>query len=273
MENKCLITEAEKKALLIEMLEKLDRIFVENGIAYFLAYGTLLGAVRHQGFIPWDDDVDLLVPRESFIRLIHLFEDKKTDWQALNLQIVEYGKNKKDYYKRFKIADTRTVMKEFGEERSAVFIDIFPLDCFPKKPLKKLRKKRKKVLRLDNILSLCHAGFAQGRGIKKIIYRILLIAYKILGLKRMEKYYEKKLLKLTNFIESGVVCASESGVGDKDYNKAVDWCEEINLLFEGKTFKAPKGWHSILTKRYGNYMELPPENERHSHEYYEMYWR
>lgn len=267
------ITDEEKKALLVEIMGKLDTLFDENNIEYFLAYGTLIGAVRHQGFIPWDDDIDLLVPRESFIRLIHLCEENGEIMKSLNLEIVPYGRNKKDYYKRFKIADTRTVMEEFGEERSAVFVDIFPLDCFPNMPIEKLRKYREKILRLDNLVSLCHYGKAQGTGIKKVAYSIVLMGYKLVGCKRMERYYEKRLLKLTEYNKNGIVCASESGVGDKDYNKAVDWSGSVKMAFEGDLFNAPSGYDSILTERYGNYMELPPEKDRHSHEYYEMYWR
>lgn len=271
--KKRLITEEEKKKLLVEMLQKLDSIFLKNDITYFLAYGTLLGAVRHQGFIPWDDDVDLLLPRESFLRCIQLFEENCEEFKQNHLEIVEYGKNKKDYFKRFKIADTRTVMEEFGEERSAVFIDIFPLDCFSNASLTELRKKRKKVLMLDNLISLCHAGQAQGTGIKKMIYSVLLVIYNLFGRERCKQHLLKQLKQLTAFDVNGIVCASESGVGDKDYNKAVDWSENVRVVFEGETFNAPKGYHSILTTRYGDYMQLPPESDRHAHEYYEMYWR
>ena len=89
----------------------------------------------------------------------------------------------------------------------------------------------------------------------------------------MERFYEKKLLQLTRFNKNGIVCASESGMGDTDYNKADDWAETIRVPFEGVMANIPKGYDSILTTRYGNYMQLPPEDQRHSHEYYKMYWR
>ncbi len=270
--NLRLITEDEKKQLLVEILKKLNIFFKENNITYFLAYGTLLGAVRHQGFIPWDD-VDLLLPRESFIRLIHLCEEKKDKLKELNLEIVEYGQNKKDYYKRFKIADTRTVMEEFGEERSAVFIDIFPLDYFPDIPVERIKKRCKMILNIDNLCSLCNAGFAQGSGIKKKVYTLLLFVHRLVGLKRMKRFYEKILLKLTSYKEGGIASDSEAGVGRNNFYKASDWKEPIKTPFEGKMFNIPKDYDFILKMWYGDYMTLPPEDQRHSHEYYKMYWR
>ena len=269
--NLRLITEDEKKSLLVEIMNKLDVVFKENNITYYLAYGTLLGAVRHQGFIPWDDDIDLLLPRESFIRLIHLFDSDKEMFKALNLEIVEYGVNKKDYYKRFKIADTRTVMEEFGEERSAVFIDIFPLDCFPDMSEKKVKKLRRKILTIDNLCSLCYAGFAQGVGYKKKVYSLLLFAHKLLGLKRMENFYIKRLLKLTSYKENGIMCDSEAGVGSDNFFKAVDWKETVETPFEGKMFNIPKNYDSILKLWYGDYMKLPPEEKRVTHHANKMY--
>lgn len=271
--NLRLITETEKKELLVEMLTKLDAVFEENNITYYLAYGTLLGAVRHQGFIPWDDDIDLLLPRESFISLIHLFDNEKEKFKELNLEIVEYGVNKKDYYKRFKIADTRTVMEEFGEERSAVFIDIFPLDCFADCSSQKLIKKQKKVLLIDNLCSMCNYGSAQGTGIKKKIYTVLLSTHKIIGLERMKKFYEKTLLKLTRYRKEGILCDTEGGIGYSHYFKTSEWGNMIKLSFEGNLYSVPEKYDSVLTQCYGDYMKLPPEDQRHSHEYYKMYWR
>ena len=124
------ITSDEKKELLVEMLNNIIEYFEQNDIHYYIAYGTLIGAVRHKGFIPWDDDIDFLVPRKDYIKLIHLMENDKEKFDAMNVEIVEYNGGIKNFHKRFKIAHTKTIMEEFGKMRSAVFIDIFPLDFY-----------------------------------------------------------------------------------------------------------------------------------------------
>lgn len=268
------ITTEENKKLLVEMLKKLDDYFKKNNIQYYLAYGTLLGAVRHKGFIPWDDDVDLLVPRESYIRLIHLMVKDKETFKQMNMEIVEYGSNKKDYFKRFKIADTRTVMEEYGELRSAVFIDIFPLDCFERTDsIKKLKKCKEKVLKLDNLCSLCYSKRPMGQGLKKLTYSLLLFAHRMLGVNRMQRKYEKKILEITRIRPNGISCATETGVGDKDFSDYRYWMESVELDFEGHKFLAPIGYDEILKIRYGNYMELPPKEQQCAHEWYKMYWK
>ena len=165
------ITPEENKKLLVEMLIKISKYFDENNIKYFLCYGTLLGAVRHKGFIPWDDDIDIHVPREDFLRLIHLLEADKEKLQAMDLELLEFNQRPKSYHKRFKIANLKTTMEEYGEMRSAVFIDIFPLDCF--KSIKDAKRKLPTVKLLSNILTFCHAGKVSVGGSKGAVYKDL----------------------------------------------------------------------------------------------------
>ena len=164
-------------------------------------------------------------------------------------------------------------LEEFGEERSAVFVDIFPLDCFPDLSPQELVKYQKKILVIDNLCSLCNYRKGQGAGIKKIIYTVLLLLHKMLGCNRMKKFYENRLIKLTKYRDNGVLCDTEGGIGYSHFFKASQWGKMIKLPFEGSMFSVPENYDAVLTACYGDYMKLPPEDQRHSHEYYQMYWR
>lgn len=265
------ITPEENKKLLVEMLIKISKYFDENNIKYFLCYGTLLGAVRHKGFIPWDDDIDIHVPREDFLRLIHLLEADKEKLQAMDLELLEFNQRPKSYHKRFKIANLKTTMEEYGEMRSAVFIDIFPLDCF--KSIKDAKRKLPTVKLLSNILTFCHAGKVSVGGSKGAVYKLIFGFNKLFGLSRMERFYEKWQLFLTKWREDGVVESSEDGF---DYRHGIDagaFADTVLLDFEGEKFKCPIGYDKALTCWYGDYMTPPPEGDRHAHESYVMYWK
>jgi lipopolysaccharide cholinephosphotransferase len=254
--DKRLMTDLEKKALLVEMLKKLDTFFAKNNITYYLAYGTLLGAVRHKGFIPWDDDVDLLVPRADVVKLIHLCENKKEELAALNLEIIEYGANKKDYYKRFKFADTRTVMEEFGEERSAVFVDIFPADRVADR---KLGNTLQYIASAVNLLYT--RGFRSGTG-------------GVIGLT------EKVLLALPKKLRPALRCASEALIRRWNGREDLKWFSPSTIVsakryypsdlfhdmktisFCGKEYACAADTDTFLRVDYGDYMQLPPEEER-----------
>ena len=101
----------------------------------------------------------------------------------------------------------------------------------------------------------------------------MLSVYKLIGLKKVFKHYEDKLLRLTAFNEKGTFCASESSATDRNFYETSDWVESVKIKFESKLFNVPKGYHNVLKTNFGDYMQLPPEDQRHSHEYYEMYWR
>lgn len=265
------ITLEENKKLLVEMLVELSKYFNKNDIKYFLGYGTLLGAVRHKGFIPWDDDIDLLVPRDDFIKLIHLLEKDKEYLALKNLELLEFNNRPKSYHKRFKIANTQTFMEEYGEIRSAVFIDVFPLDCF--RSSKDAKKKLPIVKLVSNLLTFCHARKVYASGIKGFIYKVVFFVNKLFGLNRMERFYENCQLKLSQFNENGVVGCSEDEYDYTRYSDASNWTQSIMMEFEGKQFSCPKGYDSILRMWYGDYMSPPPVGERHAHESYVMYWK
>ena len=140
----------ELKKIELEIMKKIHEFCVENKITYYLAYGTLIGAIRHKGFIPWDDDIDILMKREDYNRFLELFPEWCKD---KNLSIANPWT--KPYYGRpmTKVYDNRTFLTEpdfRSDDPYGVFVDIWILDGFPSdgevKWLNKMKKEKKKLL-------------------------------------------------------------------------------------------------------------------------------
>ena len=120
-----IMTLDEVKQVELEILEYVDKICKENNIQYSLAYGTMLGAVRHKGFIPWDDDIDILLKREEYEKLLRILYSKTDEkYQVFSLKDEGY------WYSYAKVTDTRTIIVEKNDRnmKECVYIDIFPID-------------------------------------------------------------------------------------------------------------------------------------------------
>lgn len=265
------ITETENKEILLGMLKELVHFFNVHNIRYYIAGGTLLGTIRHKGFIPWDDDIDILMPRCDYIKLLKLVKENAEHFRKINIEIISHNCDRDTYYKRFKFADTRTIMEEFGEMRSAVFIDIFPLDFF--KDNKRLMLRGRICHTLSNLLDLCSANRAMGTGVKRVIYTVLLMLHRAIGRKKMIDFYERKFVEFAKFREEGIACASQSWGMPICFTDAKLWRDVEIMKFEGIDVSIPVGWDAILTQCYGDYMTPPPVDKRFAHDNYKMYWR
>lgn len=254
----------ELHAVHLDMMKAFDAFCSEHKIQYFLAYGTLLGAVRHNGFIPWDDDVDILVPRGDFEKLIQFSEINE------QYQIVSHSNNQ-GYYHPFhhaNLTDRNTVMVEnemFQQTGKGVYIDIFPLDGVPSgtKEQKKYCKKVQLLKALYNI-TLSHST-AEIKDAKqrvketlKSICRVFL-SEKVLyeKLERNGKKYDEKI---SEFVSCTISMPSIRSYDHYIFRKA-DFVPTYHA-FEGAKFVIPKGYDSILSNFYGDYMTPPPEAQR-----------
>ena len=120
-----IITSEELKAIQLDLLQKTADFCKENGIRYYLCGGTLLGAIRHKGYIPWDDDIDISMPRPDYDRFISMFNKPENDYQ-----VIDMSNNKKYGLPFAKVHDTRTFVDElqYTKDQFGVYIDIFPID-------------------------------------------------------------------------------------------------------------------------------------------------
>lgn len=248
----------EMKKIELNILIYFTEVCEENNLRYYLGGGTLLGAVRHKGFIPWDDDIDVMMPRPDFQKLLSLSINNE------NYNIIKPG-TAGYYYNFAKLVDTRTILEEKGIKRIdglGVYIDIFPLDGMPETP--DARKKRFKELnsirkRINNTCLLrpkFHRNpFAYLNACR--IYN----SNKNIDLSSLQKKYLDSALK-NSFDDSEFVFAAGGAYGARDIFPEKWFEKEIELQFENLSVKAFNGYDLYLTQLYGDYMTLPPEDKR-----------
>lgn len=237
---------------MLNILKYIDKICKENKIQYWLDAGTLLGAVRHGGFIPWDDDLDIGMLEEDYQKFINVFNKYSNN----NYFLVSKEKNK-NYNKEFiKIMSKEYILIENKKQTwpKYVYVDIFP---FRKSKNKKIYKKIALYQTLKKNGLLC---LKKGENIKNIFRIIRYFFIKILPLEKIIDYIQKRDETSNNLY---IGYNLKTGFSYKIEYEYVFPLKNIN--FENNQFPAPNNLDKYLQKGYGNYMELPPENKRKQH--------
>ena len=239
MTKKKPITLEERKSVQLEMLKEIDAFCRANDIKYSLAFGTLLGAIRHKGFIPWDDDVDIMMPLPDMLRFKELFHSESMKYCDVDTEKhFEYGfsriANVKTYNKRGLIA------KDYG-----ICIDLYPLVAVPSDP-------KEYELFFKHASELNKRRFFFMKWNSRLIRFMPSNPYGKTG-----KYY----------VVAGPLSLRNRMSYDFDL-----FDELIEVVFEGNSFMAFSNYDYYLSLRYGNYMMLPPENERHPYHSGYFFW-
>ena len=251
----------------LKMLEKFDELCSKYAISYTLASGTMLGGIRHKGFIPWDDDVDIYVLRRDFDRIREIFpkELEKTD-----LFYQSHMTDREYFYLFDKIRMNNTVFKESflsnWNIHQGVFIDIFPVDSIPNNKLKSTAQYfHCRLIRL--ILMSKYINIDARKGWKKFFARLIRIIFVRLKLQKLyskEEKIAKKYSYSNNCYYRVRDFNSVGSEGMKDTYKLSDLTELIRITFEGHKFSVSKGYDEMLRHEYGDYMQLPPISERNT---------
>ena len=257
LKDKKLLTLDEKKKIMFNILLNFKDFCDKNNLKFYLIFGTLLGAVRHQGFIPWDDDIDVTMPRKDYEKLISLMKDNNKINDHIIFSSFEVDGN---IWPFGKVYDTNTVAKTYDEPGlHHIWIDVFPLDNVSKSNKELNQGKR---LRSIMIAKLCQKNVnSRFRFVIKMIIKCLLCFIPI-------RHYTKKVIKISkkymneNTPDVGFI---DWGAGAKERFLRSDFEGNTTLPFEGVMMPVPKEYDKLLKQSYGNYMELPPENKRVIH--------
>ena len=258
----------EIKKTSFDILLEFKRFCDSNGITYFLSNGTLLGAVKYKGFIPWDDDVDVLVPRNDYDRLIRLYKDNA----KYRLYSVERCADFK--YTFAKLCDTTTIKEENNLDNGiklGIGIDVFPLD-FWQDELVNAKKQVKFIQRKIEGLNFSKMNYTSGKNIlRSAVKMILIFAAKTVGSKR---YLDEIITEATSCREKGskyMGCVAWPIYGEKEIIPSDVFKEMVTVEFEGIEFSAPSGFDLYLRSLYGDYKKDPPPEKQVSHHSFKAY--
>ena len=248
---------------LLELLDEFVRICDKNNLDYFLYGGTLLGAVRHKGFIPWDDDLDVAMLRKDYEKFLEIAPTELKD----KFIIDNYHTNKNCYLNFTKIRNKKTLFVQNFQQNydgeKGIWIDVFPLDGINKLSIFQiLRIKTVKYIR-----SIEHYKSNIFLGNNKIkLKKFLAIFLKPIPLTFLQHVQDKIMKGKNDCKETKYITSIAS---QYDYKKQTMKREVFlpikKLEFEGKKYKVPNQYGYFLERIYGNYMELPPKEKRVTH--------
>ena len=244
---------------ILRIMDEIHRVCTKNGLTYYIVGGTLLGAVRHQGFIPWDDDLDIAMPRDDFDRFIQIAEKELGPDFYLNW--ITTNPNYWNIYPKVCLGGT-TFDEGFikCDRPMGIFVDIFPLDLSPE--YSPSLEKAKKLIRRLHYVSL-ERSTRYMRGIKSFAYKTISLFVPNKLCYKWQRHLALSASKKgkSHYANFGSQYALRKQV------MPVEWYGKgVPLCFEDRYYNAPAAYPRVLESIYGkNYMRLPPVEKRRSH--------
>lgn len=266
MEKKSYGNELLHKVLL-SVMKDVDKICRENNIKYFLYAGTLLGAINHGGFIPWDDDVDIVMFREDYEKFCSILEKEHSDKYFIQTYLTDYYHP--DNRMKIRVKGTEFITGSYYDQKlisNGLFIDIAPLYSSPKSSI--LRKFQKKLIYIIDIVIQIKLGNIIPSSFKT---KIILKPFTCINRRTLGRFLDfiMKYMQSEKSDQAGILCATfrneYMGIDgyENDMRPKKYYQNPIDIDFEGYKFMTIANWHEDLLQRYGeNYMKPYPEEKR-----------
>ena len=240
------------QSVLLEALIAIDKVCKEHNLRYYLIAGTMLGAVRHKGFIPWDDDADIALPRKDY----EILMARANEWLPPEYELVNGDKEPHYPYSFARIQDTRTtyILRRRFNYAGGVPIDVFPLDGMTPNPI----RQRIHYFKYNLVKRLMYYNlvdpYKHGKGMRSLYIRLF---HKLLSSRWLHKTMDS-IQKEYDYDASPLVADHDNhrrrGILPKDVYGAPS-----EVLFEGKLFNGVQQPDAYLSYCYGNYMEMPEQ--------------
>lgn len=260
----CTVDQERLKVMLLDMLSWFHEFCVKHDLTYYIVSGTLLGAVRHKGFIPWDDDIDVAMPREDYTRLKKLVEEYPNERYVLETSETAAA----DFFYTYgKIYDTSTTLVENTrcKIRRGIFLDIFPIDGAGKTKEIALSHLRKIKFRKQLLLTMT-TGIRRGRSTAKNLAIVFMRAIpdRIIDRKRLLLSIDQ-LCRRYSVAESNLVGVLIGNWYEKEIMPLSTFGKPTEYEFENLTVYGVEKADEYLTALYGDWRQLPPVEKRKSH--------
>lgn len=281
------LTVDEMKEIELSILKDVADFCEKNNLRYYLCGGTLIGAVRHKGFIPWDDDIDIIMPRPDYMKFVMLYNNK-----GKKRYTVRSIFNDSTFWRAFaQVFDNKTIMKEENLNPKyathPIAIDVFPMDGVPENQIVRniifLLQKLLHVIYYAAITAYKPSHHYENRAGNFVKWKgKIRTAMKYLGITLFGSIPAPSVIKMINniamkwsFTESTYVAAyiELNYPPEKEMNKRWDFESGVYKNFECEKFLVPVGYDHYLKNLYGDYMKLPPVEKRVSVHTFNAYWK
>lgn len=262
-------TDKEYLTLLLQVMKFFDSFCSNHGLKYFASGGTAIGAVRHKGFIPWDDDIDVVMPRQDYEKFLSLWKElENTDYEIQDMRDANYPVP----YAKFVHKYSSVWECERNPYVYGVYIDILPFDEVGK-DLKRTAKLFRKNKKYSNLFSrslqnnFCKSELSRFKKLSIASWGRWII--NVFFVKPLVSYWRKQVYSITEQIKAergdcymfyGTPYKMEKEIFPKEW-----FSTQVRVPFEDIEIMLPNGWHEYLTKLFGDYMTPPPANKRTTH--------